>query len=188
MAKSNNNVITHGLTGTIGDMLVFRQRAGKTIVSNIPHKSEKEPTAQQQAVRSRFQQAILYGKTITQNNTDKAAYGAVAAPGQNAFNVAVADFFHAPDIQEINVSGYTGNKGEFILVKAMDDFMVVDVQVRIEDSNHNLVEQGSAIQESDGITWKYETTNPQGTVSGFKITVFVHDKPANESTGYVDIP
>ncbi|WP_304063611.1 hypothetical protein [Pedobacter glucosidilyticus] len=29
MAKSRNNVITHGLSGLVGDLLAFRQREGK---------------------------------------------------------------------------------------------------------------------------------------------------------------
>jgi hypothetical protein len=35
MAKSKNNLVTHGLSGKIGDMLVFRQVGGETIVSAV---------------------------------------------------------------------------------------------------------------------------------------------------------
>jgi hypothetical protein len=45
MAKSRNNVVTHGLSGLIGDLLVFRQRANKTIVANRPKLSAKLPEA-----------------------------------------------------------------------------------------------------------------------------------------------
>ena len=38
MAKSENNIITHGLSGKIGDLLVFKQVNGKTIVSKVPKK------------------------------------------------------------------------------------------------------------------------------------------------------
>jgi hypothetical protein len=33
MAKQRGNVVTHGLSGKIGGLLVFRQRAGQTIES-----------------------------------------------------------------------------------------------------------------------------------------------------------
>ncbi|SDF09761.1 hypothetical protein SAMN05421825_1031 [Epilithonimonas hungarica] len=33
MAESKNNIITHGLSGKVGDLIVFRQRSGDTIVS-----------------------------------------------------------------------------------------------------------------------------------------------------------
>ncbi len=39
MAESMNNPITHGMSGTIGNVVVFRQRAGKTVVANIPKKN-----------------------------------------------------------------------------------------------------------------------------------------------------
>jgi hypothetical protein len=42
MAKSQNNVITHGLSGKIGDLLVFSQRGGKTIVSAVSGKPRKQ--------------------------------------------------------------------------------------------------------------------------------------------------
>ncbi len=31
MAQSKNNIITHGLSGKVGDIIVFSQRGGKTI-------------------------------------------------------------------------------------------------------------------------------------------------------------
>ena len=36
MAKQSNNVVTHGLSGKVGDLLVFSQRAGKTVVGKAP--------------------------------------------------------------------------------------------------------------------------------------------------------
>jgi hypothetical protein len=35
MAKQTNNVVIHRLNGKVGDLLVFRQRAGQTVVSKI---------------------------------------------------------------------------------------------------------------------------------------------------------
>jgi hypothetical protein len=32
MAKQTGNVVTHGLSGKIGDLLVFRRKDGKTIL------------------------------------------------------------------------------------------------------------------------------------------------------------
>jgi hypothetical protein len=36
MAKQKGNVVTYGLSGKIGDLLVFRQKDDQTIVSKIP--------------------------------------------------------------------------------------------------------------------------------------------------------
>jgi hypothetical protein len=62
MAKSQKNVVTYGLSGKIGDLLVFRQVDGKTIVSKIP-KQSKTVLEKQQKQRNRFQQATIYAKS-----------------------------------------------------------------------------------------------------------------------------
>ncbi|MBC7759130.1 MAG: hypothetical protein H7069_09750 [Phormidesmis sp. FL-bin-119] len=41
MARSKFNVLTHGLSGLVGDMIVFRQRANKTIVCGKPRPTTK---------------------------------------------------------------------------------------------------------------------------------------------------
>ncbi|MCD0479267.1 hypothetical protein LPB90_12440 [Chryseobacterium sp. LC2016-29] len=42
MAESKNSIVTHGLSGKVGDLLVFRQRNGKTVVSKVPEDSTGE--------------------------------------------------------------------------------------------------------------------------------------------------
>jgi hypothetical protein len=54
MAKSKNNVVTFGLSGKIGDLLVFRQRDGQTIVAKVPQQSGKV-SEKQKMQRKRFQ-------------------------------------------------------------------------------------------------------------------------------------
>ena len=102
MAKSQNDVVTHGLSGKIGDLLVFSQRGGKTIVSNAPRKSNKVSEAQKQQ-RKKFQQAVLYAtgaQSLPEYET------AAAKKGKTPYIVAVADFLNAPDIERVDVSGY----------------------------------------------------------------------------------
>lgn len=41
MAKQSNHIVTYGLSGTIGNLLVFRQRYGKTVVTKKPTKATK---------------------------------------------------------------------------------------------------------------------------------------------------
>ena len=52
-------------------------------------------------------------------------------------NVAVADFFHAPEIEEVDLEGYSGKTGELIRVKARDDVQVTRVAVLISDAAGN---------------------------------------------------
>lgn len=82
MAKSKNNVVTHGLSGLIGDLLVFRQRANKTIVADRPRPFSKPPTALQLGIQGRFKKAAQYAKTALLDPLIKAAYQAAALLGK----------------------------------------------------------------------------------------------------------
>lgn len=66
----------------------------------------------------------------------------------NQPNVAVADFFNAPNIQEIDVSAYTGQIGSVIRVRATDDFNVNDVFVHITNADGSLVEEACCLVTS----------------------------------------
>lgn len=111
MAESKNNVITHGLSGKFGDLVVFRQRAGKTLATKAPGAREGEPSEKQLAVQQRFQKAVLYGKSVLADPAAKEAYAAAAQNGQSAYNIAFADYFSAPDILEVDLSAYSGQAG-----------------------------------------------------------------------------
>jgi hypothetical protein len=179
MAKSNNNVITHGLSEKIGDLLVFSQRGGKTIVSIVPQK--KAPASEKQlAQRQRFQQAIIYGKAATATPGTGELYAAAAKKqkGKTPINVAVADFFGAPDIEQVDLSGYAGGAGDRILVQASDDFAVKAVHVRISNADGSLVEEGAAVQ-SVGNLWTYTATQTNESLEGDKIVISASDLPGN---------
>ncbi|MFD1630248.1 hypothetical protein [Pseudopedobacter beijingensis] len=57
MALSNRNIITQGLSGLVGNSLVFRQRFGKTVVANAPSKPRKSPSKAMLKSRYKFKQA-----------------------------------------------------------------------------------------------------------------------------------
>lgn len=177
MAKSVNNIITHGLSGKIGDILVFKQVNGKTIVSKIPTKSNKE-TDKQKAHRQKFQEAIIYAKASLQDDDLKQEYEAEAKDkGLKPNNIAVADFLKAPKIEEVNLSAYTGKKGDIIKIKALDDFKVKAVSVKIENADGSLVEEGNATEQ--GLYWVYTATANNTDLSGDKITIKATDNPDN---------
>ena len=54
MAQSKNNIVTHGLSGKVGDILVFSQRNGKTIVSKAPKERTGEASAKQKEQIAKF--------------------------------------------------------------------------------------------------------------------------------------
>lgn len=178
MAKVGDNIVTTGLSGKIGNLLVFRNRAGKTIVSKAPKKQTEWSEAQEKH-RLRFQEAVLYAKNAIVNPATKEAYQAGVKEGKTAYNVAVADFLNAPSINEIDVSKYNGQIGNYIQVRAVDDFEVKEVTVTIQNSDGTEVENGVAVQQESGIWWRYTATATNETLEGDKIIIRVSDIPGN---------
>ena len=186
MAKQTNNVVTHGLSGKVGDLLVFRQRAGKTVVAKAPPK-RKSSTEQQKEQQRKFQRAILYAKSVMLDSDMKSAYDKAAKKGQSGYNVAVADFFHAPDIQNVDVSGYTGKPGDVIRFEVTDNFMVKEVKVAITNADGSLVEDGNATPDAIGYQWTYIATSTNNSLDGDKIEITVSDLPGNVTQDAVNI-
>jgi hypothetical protein len=180
MAKSKKNVITYGLSGKIGDILMFRQVDGQTIVSSVgtPSKTESEKQVEH---RKRFQQAVLYARIAIASPETEEQYRKVAAKKKKrAFNVAVADFFNAPGIESIDLSEYGGNVGDRIRIIARDDFAVKTVTVRIINPDGSIVEEGNAVQSVSAL-WIYTATQYNESLDGDKIIVTASDLPGNKT-------
>jgi len=101
MAESKNNIVTHGLSGKVGDLLVFSQRNGKTIVSKAPKERTGELSDKQEVQKLKFQRAVLYAKAVMNDPDKKQMYETMSddSKGISAYNVAVADLLNAPKIQ-----------------------------------------------------------------------------------------
>ena len=178
MAKVGDNIVTTGLSGKLGNLIVFRNRGGNTIVAKAPKKQTEWSEAQQQH-RLRFQEAVLYAKNAITDEATKQNYKASAEEDESAYNVAVADFFNAPHINEIDVSHYTGQPDSYIQVRAVDDFEVKEVTVSIQNSDGTEVESGSAILQEGSIWWRYTATATNESLEGDKIIIRVSDIPGN---------
>lgn len=181
MAQSKNNIITHGLSGKVGDLLVFSQRNGKTIVSKVPKERTGELSEKQEAQKQKFQKAVLYAKSVLNHPDKKQMYEAMSdqSEGVSTYNVAVADLLNAPKIEKIDLTSYTGNTGDQIKITVTDDFEVVSVSVKIENADGSMVEEGNATD--NGVDWVYTSTASNPDLSGDKITVIASDNPANMS-------
>jgi len=178
MASSKHNVITHGLSGKVGDLVVFRQRHGKTFLGKIPFNTGK-PSPDQQAVREKFLKAVSYAKTSLQDPDIKALYVEKAGKGVTPFNLAIADFFTVPVIADIITNAYTGAVGSKIEVHATDDTKVTEVKVSIVAADGSMIEEGSAMQDTDNGHWFYTATALNASLAGSKITAVAKDLPGN---------
>ncbi len=176
MAKVKKNVVVNGLSGMLGDQVVFkRDKAGRTILSVKPTFPEDRvfSEAQKKQIEA-FREALIYARDAAKT---EAVY-AEKAEGTplSARNVAVADWFHEPEIGEIDLDGWTGQAGEPIRIKALDDVKVERVTVIITDAEDVLIEQGAATQD-DGLWWVYTTT--QATAGQPKVIAVAQDLPGN---------
>jgi len=179
MAKVGDNIVTTGLSGKLGNLIVFRNRGGQTYVSKAPKRQTTEWTEAQEAHRLKFQEAVLYAKSALANAEMKEAYKALADEKKSAYNVAVADFLNAPHINEIDVSHYTGQPDSYIQVRAVDDFEVKEVTVSIQNADGSEVESGAAVLQEGSIWWRYTATATNESLEGDKIIIRASDIPGN---------
>lgn len=174
VAKIRNNVLLHGVSGMIGKQLVIRRgKDGRGVLAVPPTVAEdREMSPKQKEHQERFRQAILYAKGAQA----KPEYRKVAdARGVSAFNVATADFFHPPEIREIDLDGYHGAVGDTIAIVAVDDIKVAEVGILLTDDSDNIIEKGKAVvSAADPHRWVYTATHAAPSAS-VKVVVDVAD-------------
>jgi hypothetical protein len=179
MAKQKGNVVTHGLSGKVGDLLIFRQKDGQTIVSKIPE-PPKDWSEKQIAHRKRFKKGVIYAQAAMEDPEKQPVYTAMAKKKKRVpFNVAVADFLNVPEIENVDLSNYTGATGDIITVTALDDVMVKTVHISIFNNDGSTIEEGEAIADDSGYVWTYTAIQDNDNLDGCKIVVAVSDLPGN---------
>ena len=147
MAKVIDNILVRGLSGKLGDQVVFRRlRDGRTIVCNKPDFSNRKLSKKQKEHHRRFQEASTYAREASRTNP---IYAQLAeGTMKTAYNIALGDWFHAPVIQRVE------KRGKTIRVQASDDVMVAGVQVMILDEKGKLIERGKGLR-GKGDWWEY---------------------------------
>lgn len=148
----------------------------------MPDRSNTPQSDKQKEHQQEFQQAIVYAKNALADPIQKAAYEAKTDGNQTAFNIAVADFFHAPNIEAIDLSAYTGKLGDKIRVEVTDDFMVTSVTIHIYNPDGSLVEEGPAVPDAGNpLWWVYTAKAVNTTIAGDKIIVKATDRPGHQT-------
>ncbi|MBN2117968.1 MAG: hypothetical protein JW730_15430 [Anaerolineales bacterium] len=180
MAKVRNNVLVRGLSGSFGEQMVIKvDKAGRTIVSNKPEFDENRAfTPAQQTQQERFREAAMYAKDAK----DLPVY-AVKAQGtpMHPYNAAMADWLRPPEIREIDLSAWTGQPGQTIRIRAVDDVQVTEVTVAITDETEAVLEQGAAV-DGEGSWWTYTTTaSLNGSAVTAKVLASAKDLPGHST-------
>jgi hypothetical protein len=170
-------VIFHGsvkaLRGRIGGLIFKQLPDGTTVVTQAPSKKNsrekkrawEKRSKEQKAHNNRFGRASAYAK-VAQVDPVYVKLAAVT-PMWTAYNFALSDWSHAPEIQRIEQK-----KGR-IRVQATDNVMVARVSVTVLDSQGKIAEAGEATRKR-GNWWEY---TPQTT--GKTIRAEAWDLPGN---------
>ena len=185
MGRVKRNLVTAGLSGKVGDRLVFRAvESGETIVAAAPVMNGKPLTRKQQQNRERFLDACIYASQQLEDKAVKAEYNAFAkATGKrNGRAVAVADYLNEPVVRHVNLNGFSGHQGDVILVSATNDYRLHSVVVTIYTPQGTEAERGNAVAMTDRYSWKYTVSGETGNATGSRIVITVTDRPGNSVT------
>ncbi|HNY03501.1 MAG TPA: hypothetical protein PKG48_12970 [Bacteroidales bacterium] len=178
MTVVKNNMITQGLSGMIGDQVVFRQRHGLTIVSKKPRRSAGFSPAQL-AHQHRFQAATEWAHYALANPGLREMYGKAGGHGRTAYNMAISDALNPPVVDNIDIQGYVSGTGSPLTVWVRNRFRTKSVTVRITRPDGILVEEGEAMQEMPGPVWTYAVTVANPSPAGCRIAARAADFPGN---------
>jgi hypothetical protein len=163
----NGNV--KGFRGKTGN-LIFRQLPdGTTVMSQgQPKKNSRQKkrarekrSAAQKEHNSRFRKAVFYARAAAKSEPLYAELAAVT-PMWTAYNHALHDWFHAPEIGCI--SRQAGARSAWqILVEASDDVRVTKVRVTVLDAESRVLETGEAVRD-EGDWWEFASRAEGKTV------------------------
>ena len=179
MAILKENPIMSGASGMLGNVVVYRQYRGRTLMCNRPAK-RNVITPHQQKMKSRFLEAVAFAKKQIANPATKAIY----QPGPDskftsAYAAALADYLKRPVVEDVDVSAYSGNVGDVIVVKATDIARTLVVAVSVFGIDGKVVEHGIAVDNVFTDRYIFKATRPNAFVRGSKILITVRDRPGN---------
>ena len=163
-----------GFRGQIGDLIFRRLPDGTTVVTQAPPKKNKRQkqrakekrSPRQKAHNNRFSDSSVYAWWASRENPIYAELAA-ADPMRNAYNFAVSDWFHPPEIHRIQ------RRGGHIRVEATDNILVARVRVTILDEDGKVLEKGECTK-GKGNWWTFTPT-----VKGHTIIAEAWDLPRN---------
>lgn len=188
MANIDRNTHMRGLNGVGGDQAVYcTTHSGKTIFvngyrcdGNWKYMSMAIPKRHPAAIRA----AAMYAHFA---KTQDVYVDQECATGVSAYTIAVADWFGAPKVMELNLDGWTGQIGQLIRVKARDNVMVASVTVVIRDSQKNFLEMGEAVPSEPGSPWWHYTTQSFVRMDPFPVVAAIaQDLPGNRDSLVID--
>ncbi|MCB2378325.1 hypothetical protein LGH70_12065 [Hymenobacter sp. BT635] len=180
MARVTGNSLLRGISGKIGSITV-RQVGNQTIVSAAEGQKRGAGSPKQQEQRGRMHLARLYAQAQLLDPATKALYATgITTRLNNARLVAITDFMNAPVVTAVDLSGYHGQAGDSIRIRATDDFAVTAVLVRLYTPLGKLAAEAAATLQPD-TSWLYHTLTAGPYQPGTRIEVEAQDRPGNKT-------
>jgi hypothetical protein len=176
---STTDELTKNYSGIFGNMMVARNRKGKTILTIPPTKPKRVPTEKMVNARRQFKLAANYAKTVLQDPVKLAAYAAKAHDYLTPYVLALTDYLKPPVVTQVDASRYLGQAGDKISVTAFDDFALTDVSVKVADATGALIEEGVAVFNLTNGNHDFTATVAVPDLAGVVITATATDNPGH---------
>lgn len=168
--------------------MVAREWKGIPYLANVPKFPENREFSEAQiSQQESFFDATAYAKGVMQLEEPPEIYvKEIEGRPLTVFNVATRDYLRPPNVRDIGIDGYTGQPGEEIVVRAIDDCEVVSVHVAITRDGV-LVEEGEAyVDPLNATLWRYTTTQ-ENELPGTVIEAYATDRPGNVTAGVIEL-
>jgi len=180
MAKVTLHPMFKDLKGAVGGF-VYKTMFNKSVVQEKTDTSGQPRTEAQLEAQEDFKEAAVFGKIVLADPVAKALYTEKAREkGQPVFSLTIADFYHAPQVDEVDLSGYTGRAGDPVKVVASDDFQVMEVTVNVTNDGGQVIESGTAVETPAGSgSWLYTATQNVAVGTTVRIAVTAKDRPGH---------
>jgi hypothetical protein len=157
-----------------------QKKKGRTLAYMKKH---YEPTQGQLDQWARFKDAAQRAKAALENPVTYEFYATIARQrDSHAYAVAFTDFLVKPQIKPLDLSEYKGRVGDPILIRAVDDIGLGDVEVTLTANNGTQIEQGKAVES--GLRtgqWTYTATAPVALGSDIFINVVGFDHAGTQA-------
>ena len=143
-----------GMRGKVGNM-VHRQVGNLQIAGALPDFSTRVLSDKQVASNNRFKESGVAWKGLPSavKNTYKARAKEL---NSSPCGLHKKNYCQPPSVESIDLSGYTGQAGQSIAVRATDLVEVARIDVTIREAGGNVVESGAATPGIGGsMDWVY---------------------------------
>jgi hypothetical protein len=182
MANIYRNIFIRGLTDILGNQSAYcKTRSGKVIsVGKALFDDNSKYMEIEKNDPGAIREAITYADFA---KTRDVYLNRELATGVSAYYIAIADWFEAPEVLEINVDAWTGKPRQTIRIKARDNIRVAGVTVMIRDVNDNVLEIGEATQSKSGNSWWHYTTRAYTQMEPFPtVEAIARDLAGNQDS------